>query len=129
MGSWKYVLFISQPRVGVATSFSLSQMGIIISTLGGILILGERKTKRQLTGIVVGIVFIIAAGIMLGIAKVKGGMEMYSDLEGKVVVITGSASGLGRAMGVRFAAEKAKVVINYRSRESEANDVLEEIKR
>ena len=40
---------------------------------------------------------------------------MYSDLEGKVVVITGSASGLGRAMGVRFAAEKAKVVINYRS--------------
>ena len=78
---------------------SLSQMGIIISTLGGILILGERKTKRQLTGIVVGIIFIIAAGIMLGIAKVKGGMEMYSDLEGKVVVITGSASGLGRAMG------------------------------
>ncbi|MBJ7988073.1 GRP family sugar transporter, partial [Bacillus cereus] len=52
-----------------ATSFSLSQMGIIISTLGGILILGERKTKRQLIGIVVGIVFIIAAGIMLGIAK------------------------------------------------------------
>ena len=69
LGSWKYVLFISQPRVGVATSFSLSQMGIIISTLGGILILGERKTKRQLTGIVVGIIFIIAAGIMLGIAK------------------------------------------------------------
>ncbi|KMP69122.1 glucose transporter GlcU, partial [Bacillus cereus] len=27
-------LFISQPRVGVATSFSLSQMGIVISTLG-----------------------------------------------------------------------------------------------
>ena len=40
---------------------------------------------------------------------------MYSDLEGKVVVITGSATGLGRAMGVRFAKEKAKVVINYRS--------------
>lgn len=73
--------------------------------------------------------FIIAAGIMLGIAKVKGGMEMYSDLAGKVVVITGSATGLGRAMGVRFAKEKAKVVINYRSRESEAHDVLEEIKK
>jgi glucose 1-dehydrogenase len=54
---------------------------------------------------------------------------MYSDLEGKVVVITGSATGLGRAMGVRFAKEKAKVVINYRSRDSEANDVLEEIKK
>ena len=60
-------LFISQPRVE-SQQVSLSQMGIIISTLGGILIL-EKKTKRQLTGIVVGIVFIIAAGIMLGIAK------------------------------------------------------------
>lgn len=62
-------LFISQPRVGVATSFSLSQMGIVISTLGGIFILGEKKTKRQFIAIVIGIIFIIAAGIMLGIAK------------------------------------------------------------
>ncbi|MEH7558776.1 GRP family sugar transporter, partial [Priestia megaterium] len=62
-------LFISQPKVGVATSFSLSQMGIIISTLGGIIILGEKKTKRQLIGIGVGIVLIILAAIFLGIAK------------------------------------------------------------
>ncbi|WP_107924379.1 RhaT/GlcU family sugar-proton symporter [Lysinibacillus parviboronicapiens] len=62
-------LFISQPRVGVATSFSLSQMGIVISTLGGIFILGEKKTKRQFIAIIIGIVFIVAAGIMLGIAK------------------------------------------------------------
>ncbi len=33
---------------------------------------------------------------------------MYSDLEGKVVVITGSASGLGRAMGVRFLCGESK---------------------
>ncbi|MDR4458681.1 glucose transporter, partial [Bacillus tropicus] len=32
-------------------------------------ILGERKTKRQLTGIIVGIIYIIAAGSMLGIEK------------------------------------------------------------
>ena len=38
-------LFISQPRVGVATSFSLSQMGIVISTLGGIILLGEKENK------------------------------------------------------------------------------------
>ncbi|MBU8785120.1 MULTISPECIES: RhaT/GlcU family sugar-proton symporter [Bacillus] len=62
-------LFISQPRVGVATSFSLSQMGIIISTLGGIMILGEKKTKRQMVGIVIGIILIVIAGVMLGIAK------------------------------------------------------------
>ncbi|EMA6344079.1 RhaT/GlcU family sugar-proton symporter [Bacillus cytotoxicus] len=62
-------LFISQPRVGVATSFSLSQMGIVISTLGGIFILGEKKTKQQFIAIIIGIIFIVAAGIMLGIAK------------------------------------------------------------
>ncbi|MBD8028438.1 SDR family oxidoreductase [Ureibacillus sp. Re31] len=54
---------------------------------------------------------------------------MYKDLEGKVVVITGSSTGLGKAMAIRFAMEKAKVVVNYRSKEEEANSVLEEIKK
>nr|1G6K_A Chain A, GLUCOSE 1-DEHYDROGENASE [Priestia megaterium]1G6K_B Chain B, GLUCOSE 1-DEHYDROGENASE [Priestia megaterium]1G6K_E Chain E, GLUCOSE 1-DEHYDROGENASE [Priestia megaterium]1G6K_F Chain F, GLUCOSE 1-DEHYDROGENASE [Priestia megaterium] len=54
---------------------------------------------------------------------------MYKDLEGKVVVITGSSTGLGKSMAIRFATEKAKVVVNYRSKEDEANSVLEEIKK
>lgn len=62
-------LFISQPRVGVATSFSLSQMGIVISTLGGIFILRESKTKRQLVAIAIGIILIIVAAVFLGVAK------------------------------------------------------------
>ncbi|MGE7304738.1 RhaT/GlcU family sugar-proton symporter [Priestia megaterium] len=62
-------LFISQPKVGVATSFSLSQMGIVISTLGGIFLLGEKKTKRQLISITIGIVLIILGGLFLGMAK------------------------------------------------------------
>ncbi|KAB2492443.1 GRP family sugar transporter [Priestia endophytica] len=62
-------LFLSQPKVGVATSFSLSQMGIIISTFGGILILGEKKTKRQMIGIVIGSALIIIGAVFLGLAK------------------------------------------------------------
>jgi len=54
---------------------------------------------------------------------------MYTDLEGKVVVITGASTGLGRAMANRFGEEKAKVVINYRSNEEEANTVVEEVKK
>lgn len=54
---------------------------------------------------------------------------MYKDLEGKVVVITGSSTGLGKAMAIRFATEKAKVVVNYFKNEEEANGVLEEIKK
>ncbi|MFC7686103.1 RhaT/GlcU family sugar-proton symporter [Ureibacillus sp. GCM10028918] len=63
-------LFLSQPKVGVATSFSLSQMGIVIATLGGIFILGEKKTKRQLIGITIGIILIILSAVLLGLAKV-----------------------------------------------------------
>ncbi|PFU32359.1 glucose transporter GlcU, partial [Bacillus cereus] len=31
--------------------------------------LGEKKTKRQFNAIIIGIIFIVAAGVMLGIAK------------------------------------------------------------
>ncbi|MTT31890.1 glucose transporter GlcU [Terrilactibacillus sp. BCM23-1] len=62
-------LFMSQSRLGVATSFSLSQMGIIISIFGGIVFLGEKKTKRQLVYITVASILIISGGVFLGIAK------------------------------------------------------------
>ncbi len=62
-------LFISQPKVGVATSFSLSQMGIVISTLGGIFIIGEKKTRSQLISISIGIILIVLGGVFLGMAK------------------------------------------------------------
>lgn len=62
-------LFYSQPKVGVATSFSFSQMLVVVSTLGGIFILKEKKTKKQYIGIAIGIVLIIIAAFLLGLAK------------------------------------------------------------
>lgn len=62
-------LLLSIPIVGTATSFSLSQTGIIISTLGGIYILGEKKTRTQKIFIIVGCLVIIAGGVMLGFTK------------------------------------------------------------
>ncbi|MCD8915793.1 GRP family sugar transporter [Staphylococcus simulans] len=59
-------LFFSQPKVGVATSFSFSQLLVIVSTLGGIFLLKERKDKRQLIGIGLGIILIVAASFVLG---------------------------------------------------------------
>ncbi|MCE4957485.1 glucose 1-dehydrogenase [Macrococcoides caseolyticum] len=55
---------------------------------------------------------------------------MYNDLTGQVAIITGGASGIGRAIAIRFAKEGVNVIINYRSREDEANalvDILKEI--
>ncbi|MGO3048476.1 glucose transporter [Staphylococcus casei] len=63
-------MFYSQPKVGVATSFSFSQLLVIVSTLGGIFLLGERKDKRQMVGIWAGIVLIIVAAFLLG--NIKG---------------------------------------------------------
>lgn len=62
-------LLLSIPKVGTATSFSLSQTGIIISTLGGIFLLGEKKTKKQLVLVIIGCVLIIIGGVMLGFTK------------------------------------------------------------
>lgn len=62
-------LLLSVPRVGVATSFSFSQMGIIISTFGGIFLLGEKKSKRQMVFVIIGSILIITGGILLGFTK------------------------------------------------------------
>ncbi|MDQ0201176.1 glucose uptake protein GlcU [Neobacillus ginsengisoli] len=62
-------LLLSIPKLGVATSSSLSQTGIIISTFGGVFLLHKKNTKRQLVFFIVGSVLVIAGGILLGVTK------------------------------------------------------------
>lgn len=62
-------LLISIPRIGVATSFSLSQTGIVISTLGGVFLLGEKKSKKRIVMIIIGCILVIAGGVLLGYTK------------------------------------------------------------
>ncbi|MBH0168719.1 GRP family sugar transporter [Fictibacillus sp. 18YEL24] len=62
-------LLLSLPLIGIATSFSLSQTGIIISTLGGIFLLGEKRSKKEIIWVISGCVLIIAGGVMLGFTK------------------------------------------------------------
>ncbi len=59
----------SAGRVGVAMGFSLSQLGVVISTLGGIVVLGERRTRRELVAVGVGICLIVIGAILIGVAK------------------------------------------------------------
>ena len=51
------------------------------------------------------------------------------DLKDKIVVVTGSSSGIGKTTAIRFAKEGAKVVVNYRVNKNGAEETLEEIKK
>lgn len=62
-------LLFSNKLVGVATGFSLSQMGVVLSTIGGILFLGEKKTKKELVAVSIGVLLVIVGGVMIGFAK------------------------------------------------------------
>lgn len=59
---------ISSSRLGVAVAFPLSQMGVIIQTLGGIWILHETRTRRELRWTLIGIAIMVVGVIMVGVA-------------------------------------------------------------
>ena len=49
------------------------------------------------------------------------------DFTGKVAVVTGGSRGIGRAIALRLAAAGAKVVVNYNSNETAANEVVRQV--
>jgi len=51
------------------------------------------------------------------------------NIKDKVVLVTGSSSGIGKAAAIRFAREGAKLVINYHINEKGGKETLKEIKR
>lgn len=68
-GTGNLCMFQATAAIGLAISFSLSQTGIVISTFGSILLLGEHKTKREMVYITIGSLLVIVGGVMLGLLK------------------------------------------------------------
>ena len=68
-GTGNFFMFMATAAVGLAISFSFSQMGIVISTFGSILLLGEHKTKKEWLYVCLGSILVIVGGIILGQLK------------------------------------------------------------
>lgn len=51
------------------------------------------------------------------------------DFQGKIVLVTGAAVGIGRETACAFAREGAYVIVNYSKSEAEALETLEQIRR
>lgn len=51
------------------------------------------------------------------------------DLKGKVVLVTGSSSGIGKTTAIRFAKEGAKVVVNYHINKKGGEQTVKEIEK
>ena len=68
-GAAVLIMQTSAERVGVAAGFSLSQLGIVISTFGAILWLGEKRTRREMWSTAAGVVLVVAGAALVGVAK------------------------------------------------------------
>ncbi len=62
-------MFMAMAQIGQAVAYSLSQMGIVISTFGSIYLLGEHKTKREMVYVVIGSILVIVGGVALSLMK------------------------------------------------------------
>ncbi|WP_392565203.1 GRP family sugar transporter [Utexia brackfieldae] len=60
---------ISLQSNGVAIGYTLSQMGVVLSTIGGILFLHEKKNHKETLFMIMGLVLICIGGVLIGLTK------------------------------------------------------------
>lgn len=62
-------MLLAAAKAGLAIAFSFSQLGVVISIVGGILFLGETKTRKEMHWLTIGIACFIVGAVLLGFVK------------------------------------------------------------
>ncbi|MCI1632580.1 MAG: GRP family sugar transporter [Liquorilactobacillus nagelii] len=62
-------ILFSNAMNGVAVGWTLSQLNVVVATVGGLLILHEHKTKKELKFTLTGLGLVVLGAIMIGITK------------------------------------------------------------
>ena len=62
-------MLLAAAKAGLAIAFSFSQLGVVISIVGGILFLGETKTRKEMRWLTIGIACFIVRAVLLGFVK------------------------------------------------------------
>lgn len=64
-------MLLAAAQAGNAIAFSFSQLGVIISTFGGIFFLGEKKTSKEMRYIITGTILFVLGAILLAVVKAQ----------------------------------------------------------
>lgn len=68
-GMGNITLMLSNVLNGLALGFTLTQMNVVIATVGGLIILKEEKTKKELLTVILGLFLVVLGGVLIGIIK------------------------------------------------------------
>ncbi|MBI0139893.1 glucose transporter GlcU [Bartonella sp. W8125] len=64
-----FTLLISIQMNGLAVGWTLSQMAVVVATLGALLFLKEKKTRKELIYVLSGVGCVVIGGLMVGATK------------------------------------------------------------
>ena len=73
-GTGLIVLQYSINVLGVAVGFALSQLTVVVATFGGIWILHEKKTRKEMRMTMLGMLFLVGGAMLLGYANALDGI-------------------------------------------------------
>lgn len=62
-------ILLSNQLNGVAVRFTLSQLNVVVATLGGLFILHEKKTHNEMISVLAGLTLVVIGAVLIRTTK------------------------------------------------------------